>query len=149
MNLTDHFTLDEFIASATAERLGISNKPDVEAMRRLYEVASMLEKIRALCNHRPVLITSGYRSPELNKAIGGAAKSAHMEGRAVDFKIPKFGTPLEIVERILLSQLDFDQIIYEGSWVHLAISDHPRRQALIATFVDGVAKYRDWEWGQG
>jgi hypothetical protein len=106
----------------------------------------MLEDVRKMCGGNPVLITSGYRSKELNKLVGGSTKSAHCEGRAADFVIPKYGSPHDVVERIVLSDLDYDQVIYEGSWVHLAISDNPRRQALVATFNQGRVTYSDWEW---
>ena len=69
-----------------------------------------------------------------------------MTGQAADFVIPGYGTPHDIVERIVLSDLEYDQVIYEGSWVHLAISDTPRKQALVATFTDEGVKYSDWEW---
>lgn len=147
--ITDHFSLDEMIASNTAERHGIANTPNPDDMRNLYALCGLLEQVRTVCGNHPVRVTSGYRSPQLNKLVGGSNTSAHMEGRAADFVVPKFGTPKDVTERIMLSTIEYDQIIWEGSWVHIAVDEHPRRQALVATFVDGIAKYTDWEWGQG
>lgn len=146
MNITEHFTLEEMISSATAERLGIDNAPDSGALSNLYELCEMLEAVRALCGHNPIQITSGFRSLALNRAIRSKDTSAHIDGRAADFKIPRFGSAKDVAERIILSSLEFDQVIYEGTWIHLAISDEPRRQALIATFHDGVAVYNKWDW---
>src|SRR5262245_17958898 len=81
----------------------------------------MLEKVRGLLK-KPIHISSGYRSPELNARIGGSAKSAHMEGRAADFICPQFGTPYQVAKRIAAQRLGFDQMIHEyGRWVHIAV----------------------------
>src|SRR5262245_4601019 len=81
----------------------------------------MLEKVRALLK-KPIHISSGYRSPELNARIGGSTKSAHMDGRAADFICPAFGTPYQVAKKISTARLGFDQMIHEyGRWVHLAV----------------------------
>ena len=79
-----HFTLKELTRSSTAERLGIRNKPavcEVAALERL--VRYVLDPLRERYG-RPVVVTSGYRSPALNRAVGGAATSQHLRGEAAD-----------------------------------------------------------------
>ncbi|WP_166359359.1 D-Ala-D-Ala carboxypeptidase family metallohydrolase [Pseudomonas akapageensis] len=130
MNLTPFFTLGELTVSETASRLGIENTPDPEVMKNLYRLATFLEDVRALAGG-PVLVSSGYRSPALNKVIGGSARSAHMSGLAADFNVPGFA-PYKLAALIAASQLAFDQLILEfDAWVHLGLAlDKPRRQVL-------------------
>src|SRR5262245_51571949 len=90
--LTSHFTLEEYLHSDTAEAEGIDNTPDFEIVSRLTTLALVMEKVRALFGGLPIYISSGYRCPELNEAVGGAAESAHKYGCANDFTIPDFGT---------------------------------------------------------
>lgn len=134
--LTEHFSLEELTQSSTAERLSIDNTPPLEVVACLTRCAMGLERVRALLN-QPMHIDSGYRSPALNQAIGGAAKSAHMSGFAADFKCPNFGTPKEVAEAIARSDLQFDQLICEGTWVHIAFDPAMRGQVLTAHFHAG------------
>ena len=94
--LTPHFTLDEFTASQTAARMGLPNMPSGQEMANLQRTAETMEKVRTILGDKPVLISSGYRSPAVNAAVGGASNSAHMSGLAVDFTAPGFGSPLDI-----------------------------------------------------
>jgi hypothetical protein len=129
--LSEHFTLDEMILSQTAARKGIDNTPSAEIVANLKVMAATLEEIRALLG-APILISSGYRSPALNKAVGGSKKSAHMLGLAADFTAPGFGTVLQVAKKIAASDIAFDQVIYEfGSWVHVGLRvEAPRREKL-------------------
>ena len=129
--LSAHFTLEEMIASQEAARRGIDNTPSPAIIENLRSTCERLEAVRALLS-RPMIVSSGYRSPELNKAIGGASNSAHMSGLAVDFICPSFGSPLAVCQAIEKSDLQYDQLIHEyGSWTHLAIDpERQRRQAL-------------------
>lgn len=131
-NLSEHFTLDEFTNSQTAARQGIDNTPDARTLEALKLTASGLEQVRSeLCN-RPILISSGYRSPALNAAVGGAQGSQHLLGQAVDFTCPSYGTPAEIVRKLVASNIQFDQVIVEFSkWVHISFSSRNRRTALV------------------
>lgn len=138
--LTEHFSLDELTASSTATRLGISNSPGLEVVAHLTVTAMGLEKIRKLLGY-PLRIDSGYRSPELNAAVHGAATSAHMEGYAADFTCPEFGTPLEIVHLIQNSGLLVDQCIQEGTWVHVSFNPRMRGQFMTAHFGPGGTTY--------
>ena len=141
--LTTHFSLEELTRSDTAVRLGIDNTPSDAILANLNVLAQGLEQVRSLLNifNRPVIISSGYRCPKLNKALHGASNSAHMNGYAADFICPDFGTPLDIVKRIATSDLQFDQVIQEGTWVHISFDPKMRRDVLTAHFVNGVATY--------
>ena len=142
MNLTEHFTLEELTFSPTAERQKINNTPPLEAVAHLTTLAEGLEKVRALLGG-PIRISSGYRSPELNAAIGGAKNSAHMSGFAADFVCPSFGSPLDIVKAIAASSIKFDQCIQEGMWVHISFDPDMRREVLTAHFHNGEAYYTE------
>ena len=142
MNLTEHFTLEELTFSPTAERQKINNTPSLEAVAHLTTLAEGLEKVRALLGG-PIRITSGYRSPALNAAIGGAKNSAHMSGFAADFVCPLFGSPLDIVKEISTSSVNFDQCIHEGTWVHISFDPDMRREVLTAHFHNGRAYYTE------
>ena len=141
--LSPHFTLGEFTHSQTAVRLGLRNEPGPAELHNLYRVAALLEQVRALCGGQAVLISSGYRSAKVNKAVGGARQSLHSQGRAVDFTAPGFGTPLQVCRVIRDSALDFDELIFEGAWVHLGITSMQvpavggRRNVLTAHFERG------------
>lgn len=128
MRLSPHFTFAEFVFSQTAIRGGISNTPDEQTLQNLRHTAGQMEKVRALID-APIFISSGYRSPALNAAIGGSATSQHMSGEAADFVSP-FGTPLEICRALVGAGIPFDQLIYEGTWVHISFLRQPRGQIL-------------------
>lgn len=131
MNLSPHFYLDEFVNSQTAARQGIDNNPTTSILLRLQRTALGMELVRNLLG-APIIISSGYRSPALNKAVGGAANSQHMTGEAVDFTCPGFGSPAQIVEAIKGSSVPYDQAIIEFSrWVHISFADKNRRQTLV------------------
>ncbi|MCE5986330.1 D-Ala-D-Ala carboxypeptidase family metallohydrolase [Pseudomonas sp. 5FOS] len=130
MLITPHFTLDEMIVSQLAARDGFDNSPPPEARANLQLLCCALEQVRALFN-APVIVSSGYRSEQLNRAIGGAANSQHIQGLAADFTVIKL-SPRETVRRISESAVPFDQLILEfDRWVHLSVTrDTPRRQVL-------------------
>ena len=132
MMLSPNFALSEFTESQTATRLGLDNDPPAELYETLKATARCMEDIRDLLGGKPVLISSAYRSPEVNKAVGGSANSQHTKGEAVDFTCPKFGTPREIVTKIKDSRLLNDQFILEYVlWVHISFCTRNRRQVLI------------------
>ena len=130
--LSPHFTLGELTRSATAQARGIDNTPTPQHVTNLRHLAATLEKVRALLGH-PVLISSGYRSPELNAAVGGSSTSDHANGLAADLTCPKFGTAEAVCVAIMDSGIAFDQLIFEQGatdWVHLGIGPRMRRQVL-------------------
>jgi zinc D-Ala-D-Ala carboxypeptidase len=132
--LTPHFTLEEFTDSQTAARKGIPNVPKGQDLENVHRTAEVMEKVRTLLGDKPILISSGYRSPQVNAAVGGSKSSAHMSGLAVDFSCPGFGTPLAICKHLHshMKALGIDQLIHEyNSWVHLGLTGGaPRHQAL-------------------
>jgi len=135
--LTDHFSLAEMTVSETAARKGIDNTPSPAIIKNLTRTAQLLERVRVLLGSKPILVSSGYRSPALNAAVGGSKTSAHMQGLAADFICPGFGTPLAICQRLDSLGVEFDQLIQEGTWVHIGLAAEgikPRRQVLTARF---------------
>ena len=122
MQLSTHFALEELTFSELATRQGIANEAPAEIMPNLRVLAAALEMVRYKLG-QPVLISSGYRSIQLNSAVGGALSSAHAKGLAADFRCPNFGEPLKVAAEIAGIAFDFDQIIHEfGRWVHLGIA---------------------------
>ena len=131
MKLTEHFDLSEFVISQEAARRGIDNTPPDEALENLYILAMALEEIRARLG-KPIVISSGYRSPALNAAVGGAANSAHVLGYAADLTCPGFGAPLSVCKAIAtLPGFKYDQVIHEfRGWCHLSVDPRGRMQTL-------------------
>jgi zinc D-Ala-D-Ala carboxypeptidase len=130
--LSPNFRLSEFLVSQTASRQGIDNTPPKALMPRLVNLAKGLERVRALTGSA-IIITSGYRSAALNKAVGGSHNSQHSFGEAADIICPRFGTALDLAELIELNQeaVGFDQLILEfGRWVHISFVLPPRQQIL-------------------
>ncbi len=129
--LSPHFTLSEMTHSQTAARRDIDNMPTDAALANMRDILCPgLEQVRALLG-KPILISSGYRSQRLNAAVGGSAKSQHMEGLAADFTCPGYGSPLAVVHAIQQSGIAFDQLLYEfDAWVHISFARRPRAQVL-------------------
>jgi len=141
MQLSKNFKLNEFTASQTATRKGIDNTPAAPIIERLRMLANTLEQVRNLLGDNSIRISSGYRCLALNRAIGSGDSSAHVQGYAVDFTCPNFGTPKEVANKIAQSDIKYDQIIYEGTWIHLSVDPRNRRDVLTATFKGGKATY--------
>ena len=130
MNLSNHFTLEEFTFSDAALRKGLNNTPDAETIEHLKETASLMEQVRELLGH-PIIITSGYRSLKVNSAIGSKPTSDHVLGYAADFRCPGFGTPSDICHAIMDSTIPYHQLIHEfQSWVHISANPKMAMQAL-------------------
>lgn len=134
--LTDNFTWDEVTHSQTAARRGLNNDLPISMVPAVKNTARNMERVRALLQS-PIIVTSWYRSPEVNVAVGSTSKnSQHLTGEAVDFISPGFGKPLAICQRILKfpELVSFDQLILEHTWVHISFSSNPavknRRQVL-------------------
>jgi hypothetical protein len=141
MQLTPHFSLEELTFSSTAVRLGIDNTPSPEVVANLTALCLELEIVRSLLGF-PMHIDSGYRCPALNSVVNGVPNSAHLSGWAADFICPVFGTPLDIVRAIAASNIQFDQLIQEGTWVHISTAPTLRQEVLTAHFVNGKASYQ-------
>jgi hypothetical protein len=133
MQISEHFTLEELTFSEVAARLGLENTPVPIVITNLGLVAVVMEKIRALLGNRPIVVHSGYRSVEVNQAVGGVMTSAHCHGLACDFVCPAFGTPVKVALTILKSEIEYDQLILEYGWVHIGLAQErllSRREAL-------------------
>ncbi len=125
-----YFTLAELINSDKAWQLKIDNVPTPEIAAVLAETAAQMDRVRIFLS-APVIVSSGYRSKALNKAVKGQPTSGHMLGYCIDFTCPKFGSPKAICEALAKSNIPFDQLIMEGTWVHISFDPRLRRQTLI------------------
>lgn len=140
MNLSKHFSLEEAVLSQTAERKGIDNTPTEEILANMVDAASRLEEVRTLLGV-PINVSSWFRCAKLNSAIGGTITSAHVQGYAIDFTAPMFGVPVAICQEIRNNGIEFDQLIMEGSWVHISFDPKMRQQVLTAHFEGGKTTY--------
>ena len=137
------FRLSEFLRSETAVRRGLDNTPPAPAMANLRNIlAPGLQRVRDLLE-TPVQVTSGYRSPEVNRAVGGSPASQHVLGLAADFIAPQFGNPRSIARFLAdnAAVIRHDQLIFEGLWVHISFAPAPRGQVFTAHFSQGGVTY--------
>ena len=129
MRLSKNFTYEELTRSATAERKGLINRPKTKE-----EEKKVIENLKALCMEvlqplrdflgKPVVISSGYRSEEVNRAVGGVKGSQHLKGEAVDIAVENTEHLLKIMH-FIMCETDFDQLIWEKNkqgtqWVHVS-----------------------------
>ena len=127
MMLSKNLSLAEVTKSVTASRLGINNEPDEWAVQNLQAIAECIFQPVRNAFGTPIFVSSGYRSEDLNVAIGGSKRSQHIQGRALDLDADVFGgcTNGEIF-RYILNNLEFDQLIWEfgdennPDWVHVS-----------------------------
>lgn len=112
MQLSRHFTLAELTRSQTASANGIANQPVGAALQALTALCvQVLDPLREALG-RPITVNSGYRGPELNRLVKGAASSQHLEGKAADIQAPGMSV-LALFQAVIKRQLPFDQLIYE------------------------------------
>ena len=144
MNLSAHVTLAEFENSPTATTHGINNKmseSQIASAKLLCE--NVFEPLRIYLN-TPIAISSGFRSLQVNKMIGGSKTSQHTKGEAMDLQIGAKGF------NFIKDKLDFDQLIWEfgndenPSWVHVSFSSKNRKQVLKATKKNGKTIYSNY-----
>ena len=147
--ISKHISYKEGVYSRTATRLNIDNKPNNDQMQNMCLIAEeVFEPLRVWVGG-PIKINSFFRSPELNKTIGGSTKSQHCHGQAIDLD-DTFGraTNAEMYE-FIRKYLDFDQMIWEfgdddnPSWVHVSYvsEDKNRNRCLKAYKENGKTKY--------
>lgn len=141
-----YFTLEEMVASATAKRKGISNKPTEGVVINLQRlVKNVLDPLREAYG-APIIVTSGYRSPRLNAAVGGASRSQHCLGEAADIRTvsdrPEDNRKLR--DLLVRLNLPYDQTIdeYGCDWIHVSHKAVGNRgQLLSAKRVGGKTVY--------
>lgn len=142
--LSQHFTLEEATRSDTAVRLGLDNQPDDATLDAMRAAAEKMELVRQLLGNDPLQVTSWYRSPEVDRAVGGTGRSnGHSSGWCIDFRMyehlpARYRTPLEICQAIVASDLRYDQLIWEGTWVHISFHPALRQMQLTAHFKAGA-----------
>ena len=140
MRLSRNFMLREFVNSATASRKGISNKPTEVHLANLKKLRDKIGPIR---------ITSGYRSPALNRAIGGSSRSQHSKGMAADIQFVRDNEMDNkvIFDTILEMGLDFDQMIneFDYKWIHISYNPKKNRKQVLEAYKDGnnKTKYKE------
>jgi len=141
MKLSENFFLYEFLRSEAATRHDIDMTPPQFVIDNLKSlVVTVLQPLRTQLD-RPLVVTSGYRPPKLNKLIGGSKTSAHRTGQAADFHINAM-TPYDTCQAILEMDLVFDQLIHEfAQWVHVGISPIARQQEMTAIRQEGKTVY--------
>lgn len=141
MNLSPKVSLLSATKSDTAIRLGIDNTPDVVQLDNMKRVAEkVIEPI--LSRFPTAYISSFFRSEKLNKRIGGARKSQHMTGEAVDLDSPNNYVNLDIFN-FCKEYLTFDQLLLEKpdingipSWVHISLKDKDNRNQILVVLKD-------------
>ena len=134
-----HFNLSEFFCSSTAAKNGIENEPSIDERATIVRninllVDNVLDPVRDMVN-APIIITSGYRCPQVNRLVGGVDDSQHMSGCAADFHVEGF-TPLMMHQVFLyiFNTLEFDQLIYyrRKNIIHVSyVENCNRREAFL------------------
>jgi hypothetical protein len=151
MKLSEHLDLSEVIRSESAKRKGISNMPTPEHIDNFKLLAEKVFQPIREHFRCPIHISSGYRSKELNQAVGGSLTSQHCQGEAIDIDMD--GTPNGVTNRMVFDyikdNLEFDQLIYEfgdkqnPDWVHVSYEStgKQRKQILRAVRTNGKTSY--------
>jgi len=147
MRLSKNFTLSEVTRSNTAKRLSIDNTPKnahLKSMQRL--ITNLIQPMRDELG--PIRITSGYRSPELNRVIGGSKKSQHSKAEAVDIQFWSKGQMDNkvIYDWVIKSNIEFDQMIneFDFAWIHISLKEKNNRKEILEAYKDkdGDTSYR-------
>ena len=148
MRLSRNFMLREFVNSTTAARKGISNKPtEVHLANLSFLINNVIQPLRDKIG--PIRVTSGYRSPALNRAIGGSSRSQHSKGMAADIQFVRDNEMDNkvIFDTILEMELDFDQMIneFDYSWIHISYNKKKNRKQVLEAYKDSnnKTKYRE------
>ena len=147
MRLSKNFVLSEIIRSNTARRLNISNAPDKDHLRSLQIlIRDLIQPMRDALG--PIRISSGYRNPTLNRAIGGSRKSQHCKGEALDIQFWKDGKMCneEVYKWVIKEGIEFDQMIneFDFAWIHISLKDKGNRKQILEAYhdEDGDTKYK-------
>jgi len=150
MKISQHLSLSEVTRSETAKRKGISNTPTAEHLDNFKLLAEKVFEPIRLHFGVPIYISSGYRSKELNDAIGGSQTSQHSKGQAIDIDMDGStnGVTNKMIFDFIKEKLDFDQLIWEfgtdsnPDWVHVSYTKTGnRKQKLKAVRSGGKTTY--------
>ena len=147
MKLSKNFTRAEIEHSNTAKRLGIKNEMSQEHLENMQNlIDNLIQPLRD--DIGPIRISSGYRSPQLNKAIGGSAKSQHSKAQALDLQYWSKGKMNNkiIYDWVIESDIEFDQMIneFDFSWIHISLKKNSNRKQVLEAYKDkdGDTAYR-------
>jgi len=131
--LSKNFTLDEMVASETAYNFKLNNKPSDEAVANMIDlVRNVLQPARDLYG-KAIFVNSGYRSPEVNRAVGGSASSQHMKGQAADISAGSHLENKKVFNLIIKEKIPFDQLIDEAKyqWIHVSYNKKGNRGQIL------------------
>lgn len=138
------------LRSDKATRLGLQNIPEPHHLEAMKHLAKQIDKVGALFDGKPIIVTSGYRSRAVNEAVKGSKRSQHCRGEAIDFEIEGVDN-LAACRTIAASAVEFDQLILEfhtpgdphSGWVHFSykLTDN-RKQVLTATLKNKKTTYQ-------
>jgi hypothetical protein len=139
-----YFTIKELTNSATARARGIDNTPSQEVVRNLTALTdNVLDPLREAYG-RPITVSSGYRSPQLNVAVGGVKTSQHREGKAADLVVGTKADNYKLFQLAISLKLPYDQIIWEktatATWVHISYDPQRNRRQILPS--SEAAKYK-------
>lgn len=150
MRISKHLSLAEVVRSETAKRRGISNMPTAEHLENFKLLAeNVFEKVREHFKV-PIYVSSGYRSAELNRAVGGSTTSQHSKGEAIDIDMDGSRSKVTNADiyNYIKDNLEYDQLIWEfgtdtnPDWVHVSYSkNRNRKQLLKAVKRNGKTSY--------
>ena len=147
MKLSKNFTLSEITKSNTAARLNIKNAPNKEHLKNMQVlIRDLIQPMRDALG--PIRISSGYRSPALNRAIGGSSKSQHCKGQALDIQFWKDGEMCnkEVYDWVIEEGIEFDQMIneFDYAWIHISLKNKDNRNMVLEAYKDndGDTAYR-------
>jgi len=137
-NISKHISYREGTFSVTAKRLGLENEPDEKQLENMQLLAEKIfEPLREYVG-KPIKINSFFRSPELNRAIGGSSKSQHCKGQAIDIDDTYGNMKNYGMYNFIKENLDFDQMIWEfgddenPDWVHVSyVSEEENRNRCL------------------
>ena len=141
MRLTKNFTLEEFIRSQTAKTKGLKNEPNEEHIRNLLQLTqNLLQPLRNIYQE-PFIVSSGFRSLELNEAVGGVSSSQHLKGMAADIKVKD---PRALLHTLANTDLEFDQAILYPTFLHLSYNGNERNRNQIL-YAKGVKSNKSFD----
>lgn len=147
--LTKHFTLAELTVSNKAKKLGLDNTPNGPALYQLTKLAEMLERVREKLG-MPIIVTSAYRAPAVNKAVGGRTSSDHIRGMAADIVV--LGMSAHALAKAIephMAEYGIGQLILEGikgkQWVHVSTDPVEKLVNRVLTITDAGVKPGIWK----